>query len=256
MRPRLALITLSLAACSLAPAPKPMTKTFEGQPGAAPARCLVVLLPGAGDQASTFAEEGFVAALQRSGASVDIIAADATIGYYYRGIVVERLAADVLGPLRGRHEQVWLMGVSMGGFGALHYAQQHVDEVDAVAVFAPYLGSRRLSAEIRDAGGLAHWTPDPPATITKKNYQRQLWSWLHRVTSGAARGPTLYVGYGDDDRLARQDALLAAALPQAHVFHAQGGHDWPVWRGLLQQFLQRSQFTTRCAPPRSPAPIE
>ena len=126
--------------------------------------------------------------------------------------------------------------------------QQHADEVDAVAVFAPYLGSRRLSREIRDAGGLARWTPDPPATITKKNYQRQLWSWLHRVTSGAAKGPTLYVGYGDDDRLARQDALLAAALPEANVFHAQGGHDWPVWRELLQQFLQRSQFTTRCAP--------
>jgi S-formylglutathione hydrolase FrmB len=248
MRLQLSLLTLSLAACSLAPAPTPMTKIFAAQAGAAPARCLVVLLPGAGDQASTFQQEGFVAEIQRSGASVDVVAADATVGYYYRGIVVERIAADVLGPLRGRHEQVWLMGVSMGGFGSLHYAQQHADEIDAVAVFAPYLGSRRLGQEIRDAGGLARWTPDPPAPITKDNYQRQLWSWLHRVTSGAEKGPTLYLGYGDADRLAPQDALLAAALPEGHVFHAQGGHDWSVWRGLLQQFLQRSQFTTRCAP--------
>jgi pimeloyl-ACP methyl ester carboxylesterase len=253
MRLLLPFLTLSLAACSLAPAPTPMTKTFEGQPGAAPARCLVVLLPGAGDLASTFRKEGFIAGIQRSGASVDIVAADATVGYYYRGVVVERIAADVLGPLRGRYEQVWMMGVSMGGFGSLHYAQQHADEVDAVAVFAPYLGSRRLGEEIRSAGGLARWTPDPPAPITKKNYQRQLWSWLHRVTRGAEKGPTLYVGYGDDDRLAPQDALLAAALPQANVFHAQGGHDWPVWRELLQQFLQRSQFTSRCAP-RGPPP--
>jgi S-formylglutathione hydrolase FrmB len=252
MRPPLPLLTLTLtlAACSLAPAPTPMTKTLEkSQPGAAPARCLVVLLPGAGDRASTFREEGFVAEIQRSGASVDIVAADATLGYYYRGVVVERLATDVLGPLRGRYEQVWMMGVSMGGFGSLHYAQQHVGEIAGVAVFAPYLGSRRLGEEIRDAGGLARWTPDPPATITKKNYQRQLWSWLHRVTSGAEPGPTLYLGYGDDDRLAPQDALLAAALPPEQVFHAKGGHDWPVWRALLRQFLQRSQFTSRCAPP-------
>lgn len=248
MQRLLPLLFLSLAACSLAPAPTPMTRTFEGQPGAAPARCLVLLLPGAGDDASTFRNEGFSAEIKRSGASVDIIAADATLGYYYRGIVVERLAADVLGPLRGRYEQVWMMGVSMGGFGSLHYAQQHADQVDAVAVFAPYLGARRLGVEIRDAGGLARWTPDAPAPITKKNYQRQLWSWLQRVTSGAQKGPTLYIGYGDDDRLAPQDALLAAALPPSHVFHAKGGHDWPVWRELLQQFLQRSQFTARCAP--------
>ncbi len=236
---------LTLAACSLAPAPTPMTKTFVGQPDAASARCLVVLLPGAGDRASTFRDEGFIAAIQGSGASVDIVATDATLGYYYRGVVVERLAADVIGPLRGRYEQVWLLGVSMGGFGSLHYAQQH-DGVDAVVVFAPYLGSRRLGDEIRSAGGLVRWIPDRPAPITKKNYQRQLWSWLHRVTTGADKGPTLYVGYGDDDdRLA---PLLAAGLPPANVFHAPGGHDWPVWRELLQQFLQRSPFTTRCAP--------
>ena len=41
-----------------------------------------------------------------------------------------------------------VISMSMGGFGSLHYAQQHADEVDAVAVFAPYLGSRRLGEEI------------------------------------------------------------------------------------------------------------
>ena len=250
MRSPLPLLTLTLAACSLAPAPTPMTKTFIKSPATtAPARCLVVLLPGAGDRASTFREEGFIRELQGSGASVDIVAADATLGYCYRGVAVERIATDVIGPLRGQYEQVWMMGASLGGFGSLHYAQQHAGEITAVAVFAPYLGKRRLGKEIKKAGGLARWTPDPPAKITKKNYQRQLWSWLHRVTSGAEQGPTIYLGYGDDDRLAPQDALLAAALPQDQVFHARGGHDWPVWRDLLRQFLERSQFKARCAPP-------
>ncbi len=249
MRRLLPLLSLALAACSLAPAPTPMTTILERQPGPAPARCLVVLLPGAGDHASTFRDERFIEQIQRSGASVDIVAADATVGYYYRGIAAERIHVDVVTPLRARYEQVWLMGVSMGGFGSLHYAQQHAEGVTGIAVFAPYLGKRKLGEQIRDAGGLARWTPDPPAPVTKKNYQRQLWSWLHRVTAGAEKGPALYLGYGDDDRLAPQDALLAAAMPQDHVFHAQGGHDWPVWRDLLGQFLARSQFVASCAPP-------
>lgn len=246
MRRSSLLFALLLGGCALMPAPTPMATAMDRWQGGARAKCLVVLLPGAGDHASTFGEEGFVAAIRGSGAAADIVAADATVGYYYRGTAARRIEEDVVAPLRAGYEQVWLMGVSMGGFGALHYAQQHADEVDAVAVFAPYLGKRKLGEEIRDAGGLARWTPDAPAPITKRNYQRQLWSWLHRVTGGAP-GPTIYLAYGDDDRLAPQDAVLAAALPPERVFHAKGGHDWPVWRELLRQFLDRSTFTARCA---------
>jgi len=231
-----------------------MTSLRDPPPGNAEARCLVLLLPGAGDHASTFREEGFVAAIQGSGASVDIVAADATLGYYLKGRAAGSIEADVAAPARARgYEKVWVIGISMGGFGAFHYTQQFSSHVDGVAAFAPYLGARAIGREIDAAGGLARLTPDPPAALTKKNYQRQLWSWLHRVTITKQPGPSIYLGYGADDRLAPQNALLAAALPADHVFHAKGGHDWPVWRGLLQQFLTRSDFARDCATP-APTP--
>lgn len=243
-----ALLAAPLIACQLLPAPTPMAHDLARGPGPAPARCLVVLLPGAGDRMGTFADEGFVAAIRSSGASVDIVSADATPGYYFRGSVADRLERDVLAPTRAGHEHVWIVGVSMGGFGSLHYTQQHAEHVDGVLAVAPWLGDARLAREIESAGGLARWRPDPPAPITKKNYQRQLWSWLHRQTATDARGPTILLAYGDDDRLAPQDRILAAALPKDQVFHAPGGHDWPVWRTLLHAALQHPAFTRSCAP--------
>jgi pimeloyl-ACP methyl ester carboxylesterase len=100
-----------------------MAHTYVAQ-GPAPARCLVVLLPGAGDRMGAFTDEGFVAAIRSSGASVDVLSADATMGYYFRGIVGERLEHDLLASARAGHEHVWIVGVSMGGFGSLHYTQQ------------------------------------------------------------------------------------------------------------------------------------
>lgn len=238
-----------LCGCKLfLPAPEPMRSVFDAKPGHDQAKCLVVLFPGAGDIADTFREQGFVEAVQKSGASADVIAANATMGYYFRGTVAQRVEADVLGPVRekGQYEQVWLAGISMGGFGVLHYTQFFPQHVDGILSLAPYLGSAALTDEIRAAGGLAKWTPDAPAPIEEDNYQRQLWSWLHRVTAGAEPGPALYLGYGDDDDRGGQKALLAAALPAGHVLHAPGGHDWPPWRSLFQQFLETSEFKARC----------
>ena len=222
-----------------------MASVFDQLPGGQRAKCLTVLLPGAGDTAQTFRDKGFVEAIQRSGASTDIVAANATLGYYLRGIAPERIEVDVIAPLRSRnYEQIWVMGISMGGFGAIHYTQLHPEHVDGMLVLAPYLGDKSLGDEIRNAGGLEKWTPDPPAPIVEENYQRQMWSWLHGAVK--EKRPLIYIGYGDQDGLGPQDAVLSSALPQEQVFHTPGGHDWPPWRALLQQFLDSSEFQRRC----------
>jgi pimeloyl-ACP methyl ester carboxylesterase len=247
----LALLTVVLASgCKIFfPVPSTMASAFDPLPPPKQAKCLMVLLPGAGDTAETFREKGFVEAIQGSGARVDVVAANATLGYYLRGTAAERIEIDVVAPLRTRgYEQIWVLGISMGGFGAFHYTQFFPEHVDGILALAPYLGDLSLGREIRDAGGLAKWTPDPPAPIVEDNYQRQLWSWLHNVTTGKQPGPQIYLGYGDQDGLGAQDALLAQALPPDHVFHAPGGHDWGPWRALLLQFLRSSEFQRRCAP--------
>ena len=230
------------------PAPVVMRSVFDPLPGNAQAKCLIVLLPGYGDSAEAYRQQGFVDAIRRSGVSADIVAADATLGYYLRGTAPGRIEHDVVAPLRARgYAQLWVLGISMGGFGSIHYTQSFPQHVDGILALAPYVGDVSVENEIRGAGGLVKWTPDPAAPLTEDNYRRQTWSWLHQVVTGKQKGPEIYLGFGDQDRLGR-DSLLAAALPKDRVFSAPGGHDWPAWRELLRQFLQASEFQRRCAP--------
>lgn len=66
---------------ALLPAPTPMAAVHDALPGGG-AKCLVVFLPGVGDSAADFTRYGFVEALRQRGLSVDVVAANATRGYW------------------------------------------------------------------------------------------------------------------------------------------------------------------------------
>ena len=68
---------------------------------------------------------------------LDVIAADAHFGYYRARSVVDRLHEDLIAPVADRYERVWLVGISMGGFGSALYAMEHPDVVDGVIMLAP-----------------------------------------------------------------------------------------------------------------------
>lgn len=232
---------LGLSGClGMLPNPTPMTALRDELPGGG-AKCLVVFLPGAGDSAADFERHGFVGALREKGLSVDIVSAQATLGYYVKGGVLERLSADVIGPARAKgYQQTWLMGVSMGGMGTLIYSRAHPDEVHGVLALAPYLGERELIEEIQAAGGLAAWNGAGDGD------ERALWRWLQGVSSKQEHGPDLYVGWGTEDRLRVGDALLGAVLPKDHVITVPGGHKWTTWKKVLDRFLRDSEFTRSC----------
>jgi pimeloyl-ACP methyl ester carboxylesterase len=240
----------TLAGCaSWLPAPVPM-RAIDHERSGPRAACLMVFLPGQGDSAEDFARHGFVDEVLLRNYSIDMVAADATLGYYARGVLSQRLADDVVRRrlMRG-YKELWLVGNSMGGLGSLLYARQRpIAEVSGVLSLAPYLGSDNdLLAAIRGAGGLAHWHAPARATqLNRDNYVRELWRWLQALTSHKEAGPELYLGYGAADRLARSDALLAATLPKQHVFVTAGGHDWNTWRKLFSRFLDDGPLRARC----------
>ena len=166
------------AACSIiysAPKPIPCAHYSAGQG----ARTLLVLLPGRADTAADFEKQGFVQIARDSGAPVELAAVDARFGYYISKTLGRRLAEDVIDPARARgYQSFWLSGISMGGLGALIYAEQHPGEVDGVLAIAPFLGDDDVIKEIEQAGGLDKWK----ATGNAKpgDYQRELWLWLGR----------------------------------------------------------------------------
>jgi pimeloyl-ACP methyl ester carboxylesterase len=240
----------SLGCASLAPAPIPMRAVDHEHPSEQPARCLLVLLPGMGDEAADFTEHAFVSEVQRRALSMDIVAAEATFGYYAKGIFPKRLHEDVLGPRMARrnYQEIWLAGVSMGGMGAMLYARERpAGEVTGTLAIAPYMGEDELVEEIYDAGGLHTWqAPARVDPLTEDTWQGELWRYVQAVAQGKEQGPLLHLAYGIDDRLARADALLAAVLPKPRVYIGPGEHKWTTWKKLFVRFLDESELKARC----------
>jgi pimeloyl-ACP methyl ester carboxylesterase len=239
------LVWVSVLTCGCFRAPVPMTQLdYAVNP---PAKCLVVLMPGAGSNAGDFEKEGFVKKLLESGLSLDVIAANATLGYYFKATMVPRLHEDVVGPaLQKPYEKKWIMGMSMGGFGSLFYAAHYPHEFDGVFALAPWLGDEKLSREIEGAGGLKKWQAPPTEEFTEANYQRQLWRWLQQVAEDPSKGPELWVGWGRDDSLALSDKLLGDALPEGHAYLTDGAHEWLPWDVLVERFAKEGPLATAC----------
>lgn len=239
------LLGLTSACASWLPAPVPMhTRASLEQPGRR-ARCLLVMLPGLGDDDSVFVEHGFVAALRERRIAVDVIAAAASLGYYARNTVRSRLEADVLAPARQLgYAQIWLAGVSLGGLGSIMMAHDHPEQLAGIILIAPYLGDDDLVDEIAQAGGVRRWQP---GTIEAGDYQREIWRWLQAATEIPSTVPAIYLAAADQDKLAASHRLLAHVLPPERLFRTRGNHDWGPWQRLWADFLDHSDFAARCA---------
>lgn len=232
-------LVLLLQGCYWAPqAAKPMPAVHHRLCRASkPAQVLLVFLPGHSDVPQDFVEQGFIKAIKSSGLAVDAIMTDAHLGYYKSRTLVPRLRQDIILPARKRYQRIWLVGFSMGGFGAAMYAKQHPHTIEGALLVAPYLGPPDLIESITAAGGLGGWTP-APSPDPRDLWQQELWSWLKSYSSPRRDQPKLFLGYGDRDRLAKANSLLASVLPQERVFKVSGGHQWAPWREIFRAFLK------------------
>lgn len=209
---------------------------------AAQAPVLLVMLPGAHMTPAEMQQQGLVQAVRQRGLAVDVVLAGAGLEYIYDRSVMQRLREDVIAPYTAAgYRRIWLMGISLGGFVAMGYAQQHPGAIEGIVTLAPYLGRRQLVAAVQAAGGAAAWAARAPAQ--PEDIDDRLWRWLAAPPPGA---PPVYVGYGTEDRFAAAHATLAQALPPGHVITRPGGHDWPPWRALWDDWLDRGLFPRDC----------
>lgn len=226
----LAVMWLTTGGCVLLRSTPTPIPTLELAVGGAGATCSVVLLPGRGGHPEDFADAGFADLAAARGIAAEMLGVDAHLGYYARRMVLTRLDDDVLAPRQ--HRDLYLVGVSMGGLGALLYQQHHPGRVAGIVLLAPFLGSEKVTGEIARAGSLAAWRPEGP--VEDDDYQRRLWLWLQ----GDPFGQTpVFLGWGRDDDFHEANALLAALLPPERVFVVDGGHDWRTWGGIWARML-------------------
>lgn len=184
---------------------------------------LVVYLPGRGERIARIENRGLFEEIKRRG--YDIIVTDLHLGYYADGSFLTRLREDILVPARQKgYGNIWLVGNSLGGNGALFYVSTHPGEVDGVILLGPFLGERELFDEIEAAGGVKQWKP---GEIAEDDYYRALWGWIKQMPEDA---PQLFLSYGTGDRFAREQAILGSMLQPDRVVAVEGGHDWKSWK--------------------------
>lgn len=240
----LLLCAATLACAGRRPVRSPIPTLRETDAGGG-SPCLVVFLPGRRDHLGAFRRHGFPQALEKRGVRADSLEVDAHLAYYENGTIVERLREDVVArALAQGRSRIWLVGISLGGLGAVLYGREHPEEVAGLVLLAPYLGEGEVLGEVT-AAGLRAWRPGPSPEGSDR--ERDFWRFLKSATEpGAARSPAIYLGYGVRDDLASSDALLAQALPEGHVFTTDGRHNWSAWKRLWKAFLDSGALSKDC----------
>jgi pimeloyl-ACP methyl ester carboxylesterase len=190
---------------------------------------LVVFLPGRGGSMKDFEQQGFIEIMRTAGVRADTVAVDAHLGYYFNRTVTQRLQADVIVPARANgYRRIVLVGVSLGGVGALLHERDYPGFVDGIVLLAPYLGREgKLFDQIRTAGGPVAWAVGHD--LKTGEVEEQLWSFLGQRVQTL---PPTWLFYGRGDDLAPGHQLFASLLPLSRVKSAEGDHDWATWRTL------------------------
>ncbi len=217
-----------------------------------PASTLMVLLPGALQQPEEFVQAGFIDAVRQRNLPIDLALVDPALHYIgdaVNGTTLRRIHDSVIQPaLLQQYQTIRLGGISIGGFMALAFAERYRGLASGLCLLAPYPGERRLTAEIKAAGGILRWNDD---AAPGDDADRRIWRWLKsmqmedRAECRMQRDPIpdIYLGYGRDDRFASGQLLMAEVLGSResnNIDAVAGGHDWPVWRKLWENFLDRT----------------
>ncbi|MFT3783467.1 MAG: alpha/beta fold hydrolase [Nibricoccus sp.] len=190
---------------------------------------LIVFLPGRGDSVDAYRKQGMTAIVRDVGVRADMVTVDAHLGYYYARTIAGRLREDVIRPARASgYRRIVVVGISLGGLGALLYEREHPGEVEAIVLLSPYLGKENdLFSRIEHAGGPVKWAAGRAAS--EGGVEEQIWSF---IGNASRRLPPMWLAYGDRDSFRRGHAMLAGLLPAERVRVVTGGHDWATWQEL------------------------
>jgi|SRR5581483_3159656 len=194
----------------------------------------VLLLPPAYASADDFVRAGFVTPARARGLPLDLVFVELKLQHLTDRSILRRLRHEIVLPARatGCHS-IWLGGVSLGAFVAIAYAERYPQEIEGLCLLAPYLGNHIVIGEIERANGVLEWSP---GTLADDDDERRIWRF---IKEHGARDLPLHLGFGQDDRFAGSQRMMAAALPPESVDVVSGGHDWATWLRLWDNFLSK-----------------
>lgn len=219
------------AACGprVGPIETPIPMRVHGD--AAAAEHVYILLPGLRDDLDTFAETGFIDIARKALAGREraaFVAVDAHLGYYQDRSIERRIRDEVAARFAGK--KLTVVGVSLGGVGALATERRFPGLFSRIVLFAPFLGRRDQIERLRNGTG-----PLPGDDLDRELFD--LWKWL---VNGDAKPPiTILYGRDDDFRIAYE--YLAERVPAISFRVTDGGHRWRVWNALWRAWLSEDR---------------
>lgn len=217
------------------PTQSPIANDFLKQPSKTNDH-LVLFLPGMRDDKSAFESAGFFKEGPNGSGRFDIVAVDAHFGYYRNKQLTTRVFHDILSSNREKYRKISVLGVSLGGYGALWLADDYPAYIDQVILLAPFLGDVEMVNRVIEMDGMRQWyltsQLNNQSVDDPKIFGDETWVWLNRLIYESNK--PLIIGFGEQDRFARTGHLVAQELPKRHVYIDQGGHDWKTWYKLWQ----------------------
>ena len=168
---------------------------------------------------------------------------NAHVDLYLERADIERVLHHTLDEVRAKgYRRIWLLGISLGGSGAMICATQRTADIEGIFLLAPFLGTSGLIAEVEAAGGLQHWQA---GEIENRDHERALLEHVQRsLHSPAAFFTPIHLGYGSEDRYRGASIMLARHLSPHRVTVMPGGHDWETWSVLWGDLLEKNPFET------------
>lgn len=202
------------------------------EPLQGPATEVVILLPGRRSVPEEFVREGIVSLIQEKRPSARVVAPDLHLRYYMERSATDCLWEEIIQPARKEGLEVTLLGVSLGGLGALITLLEHPLEIRQVMLLAPYLGEEKLIQEIRAAGGLEHFSSGVTEPDDQDAAMRLLWGRLRTLRKKRLPVPLpITLACGHRDRHLAANRLFAEELLKPSQYQeVEGGHDWSAWR--------------------------
>lgn len=210
------------------------------RPSDGEAKETIVLLPGRLSPPEEFVQYGVVKEIQSRRPHAEIIVPDLHLGYYMAGLADVCLHDEILSSARSQKHKVTILGVSMGGLGALMYSLRYPGEVDELLLLSPFVGEEALITEIQAVGGLPKWESNVNIPRGKEQALRKCWGEIKRqwLPSGSSVRPTMKLAVGREDRLLRSNAYFAKEiLRKGEFIELDGGHDWDCWLRCTQAVL-------------------
>lgn len=236
MKRLFSLLTLFLSSCGLLPrsTPAPVPTITGGSPAGSE---LVVFLPGRWSTVDEFEREGFFKIAAERWPAARLVAADLHLGYYKSRSSAKRVHEDIIAPARKSGvKTVRVVGVSMGGLGALIHDLEYPEDIDEIYLLSPFVGEEEVIAEIGAAGGVRKWDGEPKS---ERDFSRKLWRGLETKWLEQGRRPEVRLACGTEDRLAGSNRQFAAGfLKKDEVLWIPGDHDWPAWRVLFEGMVK------------------